>query len=159
MCASISCMRLLYSIFLTVVVSLFAEGWERPSVSGTCPLSCRHSVPCVPCLALPTATSMFFETHRTPRPARQVPSVPSPGVAPSAMSPAVGGRSLCSWGQQACLPIRNLTQTLLRAGVRAPGVQFWQLMGTVFPLVVRPFSPEVLVLRDRDHTAILGWRL
>lgn len=31
---SISCMRFLYSIFL-VIASLFAEGWERPSVSGT----------------------------------------------------------------------------------------------------------------------------
>lgn len=38
----------MYSIFLAIVVSLFAEGWERPSVSGTHPLSHRHSVPCVP---------------------------------------------------------------------------------------------------------------
>lgn len=41
-------MRFLYSIFLAIVVSLFAEGWGRPSVSGTHPLSYRHSVPCVP---------------------------------------------------------------------------------------------------------------
>lgn len=59
MCAaSSSCMRFLYSIFLVIVVSLFAEGWERPSVSGTHPLSHCHSVPCVPCLTPPTATSM-----------------------------------------------------------------------------------------------------
>lgn len=59
-CASISCMRFLYSIFLAIVVSLFAEGWERPSVSGTHPLSHCHSVPCVPCLRSPTATSMLL---------------------------------------------------------------------------------------------------
>lgn len=32
-----SCTRFFYSIFLAVLASLFAEGWERPSVSGTCP--------------------------------------------------------------------------------------------------------------------------
>lgn len=75
--ASISCTRFLYSIFLAIVVSLFAEGWERPSVSGT-RLVCHRcpSVPCVPCLALPhpppPASPLWLKGH--PRPAPQVPS-------------------------------------------------------------------------------------
>lgn len=80
--ASISCMRFLYSIFLAIVVSLFAEGWERPSVSGTHLLSYRHSVPCVPCFTPPTATSMFLWLMGCTRPAGRCPLTAFPQLQP-----------------------------------------------------------------------------
>lgn len=68
-----------YSIFLAVFASLFAEGWERPSVSGTrLSLVCqrRPRVPCVPCLAPPRLPPPASPAWLTGRP--QVPSWPSP---------------------------------------------------------------------------------
>lgn len=68
-----------YSIFLAVFASLFAEGWERPSVSGTrLSLVCqrRPRVPCVPCLAPPRPPPPASPAWLTGRP--QVPSWPSP---------------------------------------------------------------------------------
>lgn len=48
--ASISCTRLLYTIFLVAIASLFAEGWEPPSVSGTHPSVTTVQVCLVSCV-------------------------------------------------------------------------------------------------------------
>lgn len=97
-CASISCMRFLYSIFLAIVVSLFAEGWERPSVSGTHPLSHCHSVPCVPCLRSPTATSMLLWLMGCTRPLGRCPPHCFPTGSPS--------QQLQPPGRDMCTPVR-----------------------------------------------------
>lgn len=109
MCAaSISCMRFLYSIFLAIVVSLFADGWERPSISGTHPLSHCHSVPCVPCLTPPIATSMPLWLMGCTRP----PGRCSPHCFPTG-SPS---QQLQPPGRDMCMPVAPMADSCILQG-------------------------------------------
>lgn len=56
-----------YSIFLAVIASLFAEGWERPSVSGTRPSPSSKCALCSVSGPTPTATTSISRVaHGTP---------------------------------------------------------------------------------------------
>lgn len=56
-----------YSIFLAVIASLFAEGWERPSVSGTRPSPSSKCALCPVSGPTPTATTSISRVaHGTP---------------------------------------------------------------------------------------------
>lgn len=77
-----------YSIFLAVIASLFAEGWERPSVSGT-----RPSVTVVQVCLVPRVWPHPDRHHQhLPRGSRDAPRCP-PGPLPAAKPP----RSETAW--------------------------------------------------------------
>lgn len=97
---SISCMKFLYSIFLAVGASLFAEGWERPNVSGTRPSVTIVQV-CLVSRVWPHpnhTTSISLMAHGMPRPAQQVPSAP-PHRAASPSGHSILGERDCRAGQ------------------------------------------------------------